>query len=271
LVRSKQEYLKCKNKDTEECNEIRTKARAEAGEFLLRSVELVLNHIERVRERVNSNEDLSEEEANEILENLDEAEKEIQEAKEIIENLSEDSSKEEIKEAAKTIRDAWRKIKKDFKHDIGRTLGARLRTIIAKSEISGERLDNTIKDLKAEGKDTSELEELIGKYHDYVDDAIEKYELARDKWEEATTPGNVDEISREANALFKEANEALKNAHRLLKEIVKDIKEQGTSINGDDKEDNDAESNDGEAENEHTESNNEETEEEADDDNKDNE
>ncbi len=236
VIDAKQDYLKCKNVDTEDCEGIRKHTREEARNFLLHTADLILNHIERIIERVNSNEDLSEEEASDILARLDEIEKEIQDAKSVIEDLDENSSKEEIKEAAKTIRHAWKKIKKDFKNSIGRVFGARLRTIIAKAEIAGERLDHTIEKLQEEGKDTSELEELVDKYYEYVDSAIDKYEEARDKWKDAVTPGEVDEIAREVHSLLKQANEDLKNAHKLLREIVKNIKEQGTSISNDDEE-----------------------------------
>jgi len=244
---NKQGYIRCKGNETDSCKQIRTNTRENARRFLLKTAELVLNHIERVREKVNANEDLTEEELDDILAKLNEVEQEINDAKTAIEDLGEDATKGEIKEAAKTIRNAWKKVKKNFKHSIARNFGARLRTIIAKAEKAGDRLDEAVD--KLEG-DTSGLDSLVDQYDAYVDEAKEKYEEAKDKWEEMTSPGNVDEISREANALFKEANDALKNAHRLLKQIVKNIKEQGSTISSDDEDEEDDETEDDEDENE---------------------
>ena len=236
FLEAKNRYLECKNNEDTECEQVRSETRERAREHLLDSADLILNHIETIKEKIESSEDLSEEEISDLLAKLEEQKNIIEEAKSTIEALDENSSNDDIKEAAKTIREAWQNIKVGFKHSIGRTVGARLRNVIANAQEAGERLSTSIDALEAEGQDVSDIKDKLNQYNLKVEEAITKYEEASAKWEETTTPGEVDELAKEANALFKEANELIKEAHGLMKEIVKDIKDKGSEIISDEEE-----------------------------------
>lgn len=244
MLESKTNYANCKGDDSEECDQIREQARERAREHLMGTADLILNHIDTIIEKVESSEDLSEEEASEILSDLEESKTEIEDAKAVIEGLGEDASNEELQEAANTIKNAWNRIKKQFKYSVGRTVGARLRTVIEKTQQSGERLEEMIGSLEEEGKDVSALNELLNEYNGHVDEAVALYEEATEKWSEATTPGEVDDVAKEVNDLFKQVNEHLREAHELLKEIVKNIKEEGQDITDDSDEEETKESED---------------------------
>jgi hypothetical protein len=225
FLRAKEAYQECVDSDSEECQERRERIKQAAQPHLLKAADLVLKELERVKAKVEASEDLSEEEIAEIVADLDEKIQEVEDAKAVIEGLDEDSTREEINEAARTIREAWRHTKVALKKHVGRLVNARLGNIILRVEILEKKLYTTRDRLEEKGADVSELDNMMDEFSAHLDTAADKYNEARDIWSDANTPGEVDDAAKEVHALLQEAKEALKQARDMLRDVVNEIKE----------------------------------------------
>jgi hypothetical protein len=221
---AKEEYKDCVGVESDECEAKRAKIKKEARPYLLHAADLVLKELERVKAKVESSEDLSQEEAENMLAELNEKIRQVEEAKGVIENINEESSAEEVNEAAETIRTAWEKTKITLKRNSGRLANARLGNIILKTEILEKRIYKTRDRLEAKGLDVSALDEKINEFSTKLDEAAALYKEAREKWSASNTPGEVDDAAKDVHELLVKAKESLKDARELLREIVKEIK-----------------------------------------------
>jgi len=220
---AKLKVRECKEEETEECMEIKEQIREHAKESLTAIADRILEHLDKLKAKVESNEDLSEEEAAEIIAKIEEQKTSIEEAKNIIETSE---TKEEVIEAAKTLKNAWSRIKSRVKLNAARTVNARIGGIIVKSKQLEVKLEKTLERMAENGKDTSRVETLITDFNTKIETAKTSYESALEKFEEAkeTTPPDTDLI-QEGQDLMKEANKSLQEANKVLRDIIKSIKQ----------------------------------------------
>lgn len=232
----------CKNDDSSDCSQIRRQVKSNSKDFLSSSADKILEVLEKIKSKVESSEDLSEEDAQEILDDIDAKIAEVEDAKSVIENLNNESSSEDIKAAVQTIRDAWKDTRLTMKWSVGRLLNGRISTILANSERLGEKLQDMITKLEEKGYDATDLNGLMDDYNANIEEAKNNYDLAKEKYQEAKTVQDYDEVLREANDYIKQAHERLKLAHKTVKEIVQQIREKAGSLEeaeaGTDSEDN---------------------------------
>ena len=90
----------CKEEETEKCMEIKEQIKEHAKESLTAIADRILEHLEKLKAKVESNEDLSEEEAAEIIAKIGEQKTSIEEAKNIIETSETKEQVEASQEAA---------------------------------------------------------------------------------------------------------------------------------------------------------------------------
>lgn len=210
----KEEFLAVRNESKnceEDCNEVRERLRTKTGEYLLNSADVILEHLNKVREKIEGSEDLTEEEAQEILAKIDAKIKEIEEAKTIIENAT---TQEEIVEAAKNINAKWKNMKEEVKIYVMENSNAKLGRVIVKTNHLELRLENVLSKMVEEGIDTTSLQSKIDEFNS-------KIEAAKVKYEEAVSQLKNNE---DASELMKEARDLLKEANILLRNILKEIK-----------------------------------------------
>lgn len=225
LLNLKERYRECLNSDTEDCKLTVKQTKTKSKEHLQNSADLVLKNLEELKERTKASEDLTEEEVNEAIEIIDERITEVEEAKSTLENINEETSSEEIKENANTIRKSWEKVKL-HKHRIElRNMGARFRNLIINAEIFGERAEEKASDIGSE-----ELDSLIENYNSEVEKATEQYILAKEKWEETSTPGEIDELVKKTQEHFRATNNYLKEARLKLREIMSELNKNNKEI-----------------------------------------
>src|SRR3989344_3778278 len=225
LEKVKEKYGECQNSDTEDCKLRIKDTKTYAKEHLINSADLIIEKLNELKTKTESSEDLTEEEANEMIATLDEKISEIEEAKSTLESLNEDSSKEEIKEAADTIKTAWNKINLHMYKIRVRNVGAMMNNLITKAEIYGDRIE-----LKASELNSDELNSLLSDYNSQVENARQKYEMAKEKWQAATTPQEIDDARKEVNQYLKEANESLKQSREKLREMISMLKQNDSEI-----------------------------------------
>lgn len=219
----------CEKSETDECKAKVSKHKSAAKRFLLHTTDVIIAQLEKIESRINQNEDLTDEEASELLARLAEHADVIREARAAVEELTEDSTREEIKEAAQTVRDAWAKIKPDVKAKVEKVISSRIGGIIVRSKHLETKLYKTLDRMESKGFDTSRVEALVDEFNAHLDDAAEAYRQSQ----EALEGDNV----REAHNLRKEADAALRKAHNVLKDIHKAIKSVGETVSDEPAED----------------------------------
>jgi chromosome segregation ATPase len=209
FTKAKEAYKNCKDDDSEECGKKRKQLKQNAKPHLLKAADLVLKELEKMKERVQASEDLSDEEVARIVAEIEQTISDVEDAKDTIENLDENSTNDEYNAAAKTIRDAWKKARMKLKKHAGRLVNARLGNIILRTEKLEKRLYNARDKLEEKGMDVSTLDEKLDEFSDKLDTAADKYNEARSKWSDANTPGEVDDVAKDVHALLGEAKAAL--------------------------------------------------------------
>lgn len=216
----------CETSDTEECKQKLRDHKDEAKRFLLNAADAIIAQLEKIKARVQASEDLSDEEVNELLGRLDAQISEVRDARATIENLTPESSRTDIKEAAKKIRVAWGKIKHDVEKDAEHLIDSRIGGIVVRSKHLETKLGRILAKMAEEGKDTSAVESLVADFNAALDEAKQHYEDALAKYKEFKD--NKDESTlKQAQDLRNQAHESLKKAHETLKKIFKTLKAQG--------------------------------------------
>ena len=225
LNETKKHLSECKDSDSEECSELKRKTKHHSKDFLINSVEKVLAFLERLKEKVESSEELDEEQMEEILSKLEENIVNVEEAKSVIENLDNESTTEELRDAAGVIKKAWARVQTHSKWAIGKLTNAKIHGIIIRSEKLVEKLEKISERFDENEQDTTDLDALIEDFGEKIELAKEQYRLALEKYREALDDANPNEIVKEANVHMKEAHKYLRESHKILKQIHEEIKD----------------------------------------------
>ncbi|MBI2663823.1 hypothetical protein HYX10_00590 [Candidatus Woesearchaeota archaeon] len=194
-----------------DCDTVRQEAIDRAREAALNVIERLTNHIEKIKERVSTSQDLSEEEIADRIAKLDSLLEEVSSVQAAVEAAA---TKEELNAAVKELRQIVAKIKiKTNAHAQG-LVRARVIGIVHSGNVIEKKLDCSLAALEEEGADTSEIDVLMDEYSRLMAAAREKAKEAKDVFEKE------DEAAVEAaRQLIIEARESAKQAHNLLPEI----------------------------------------------------
>ncbi|MBW2981124.1 hypothetical protein KY360_06940 [Candidatus Woesearchaeota archaeon] len=226
FLATKEQLKACKDVDSEECDELEENIIISAKEFLIESAELAIEHLNKIKERVESSDDISEEEAAKIIEDIDNAIEALQNA---IEEVNAAETKEEVKEAAKTIDSVWKRIKNRAKLHAARVVHAKVGEIIVRSRQLEAKLDRILERMEDEGIEVEDIDAKVGKFSDKIEEARVLHKHSTEMFIEAKESANPG-LVKEARELAKKAHEALKEANRILIDIIKAIKEAGGSL-----------------------------------------
>ena len=214
-VTARDKYKRYKNSDD-------LKGALEKGKsFLLKADKTLIDYLEMVDSYVEGEPSLSDSDKtrihNELISDiswLEEKQSEITDA----------TTKEELKEIAKVIKNRWQKVKPSAKRIVGEVMNSKLLSLIGDAETASEKIESKIDDLKAKGKDTVELETWLIDFNEKIDLAKVNHQNAKDKYAEIESIGDADRLFKEGNAFLKEANQYLKTSYKDLKKIVREIK-----------------------------------------------
>ena len=210
---------------TENCDALEQDLLDRAKAFLTHSADVLLDHLAKVKTKVQENEHLSEEEVQEIVSAID---AKMAEVDAIVKRIEAATTRQELVDAAKALHAVWKPFKERVKAFVGRTVNARIGGIIVKSKHLEEKLDRVLARMEENGKDTAALDPLITDFHASVELARQKYEAAQQKFLEAKASAQPSSaLIKDAQALMKEAHEALKKANETLRAIMKTLKEDG--------------------------------------------
>ncbi|RLE39191.1 hypothetical protein DRJ17_01555 [Candidatus Woesearchaeota archaeon] len=217
----------CKDQETEECEQIREQAKEDAKNFLGKSADVILAALEKVRAKIETAEDLSDEEAAELLAKVDERIKIIEEAKEIIET-SED--RWEIRKVASQIRAAWRNTKPIVERATGKLVNARIGVVVVRARQLEAKLERVLGRMVINGKDIEPIRSKIDEFKTHMDAAKADFKSAETKFKEAKEAEDADSKEsalKEAKMFISSAKNHLKEARETMKAILLQIKAQG--------------------------------------------
>jgi predicted RNase H-related nuclease YkuK (DUF458 family) len=252
FVEEKNEYIKakglfesdkkalglCREDDTsEKCVELRNRISKHAKKFLEHSANVLINQLTKLKEKINANDDISEENAAKIIEDIDNA---IEKLENEVAKLDAAETKEEIKEIAKTVSSIWKGYKHRIKLYAARLINLKVKDIIERSEQLEKKLDCTLTAMEEQGIEVTAIDAKVDLFSMRIDEGREKYDMAKDLLDKAKDlkTDNPDEneirtvkaLVNQAHKLIRESHAALKEAHQLLRQIIMDIKEAGGTI-----------------------------------------
>jgi len=228
--KAKEDYKGCKDDDSEECEQKRTELKKHSKEFLLNAADVITESLNKLKSKIESSEDLEEDEMAEMLADVEERISEIEDARDLIENLDEESTNEEVREAANTINKAWKKTKAQLKKGVGQLIGAKIKQILFQSENLYDKFTKTSERLADKGQDVSELDALLAEYKENLDNAKEAYNNAEGKWKDAKDAEDAEDLIEEAHAYMGRARNYLKETKDTLRQIVNEIKNKNGSL-----------------------------------------
>ncbi len=204
-------------------------------QYLTKVADLVINNLEKIKAKVEENDDLTEDEVTEMLADLDEKIQVIEDAKSDVDSAE---TKEEVKEAGQAIIHAWKRMQHKVKLHAGRVIKANVQDVLKRAEHLERKLEKALVKLEEQGYDVSEVEDLVELFSEEVESARTKFKDASEMFKQAReladseegTQEEVDDLVEQAKALVKEAHEDLKEAHEVSKEIIESIRDTAGSV-----------------------------------------
>ncbi len=230
FLEAKERLRECEDVDSEECDELRERAQTHSKDMIVNSANMIIEHLNKIKEKVETSETMDPERAEEIISEIDNSISELEDA---IAQAESAETKEEIKEAAKTVSKLWIRIRHRERLHAASVVKARVWGIMKRSEHLEERLDSTLARMEEQGINVEDIDAEVDEFSAKIEEAKSKYEQAQELMDEAYLEEDKEklkEIVDEAKQLIDQAHELLKEAHTLLVDIVKDIKAAGGEI-----------------------------------------
>ncbi len=223
----------CKDPESQECRDAEAEAIEKAREFLSNSIERAAEHLNQILARVQASEGLTEEEAQDIEDDITQALDKLDSLKEELESAS---SKEEIKDIARQLDAMWARFEFRVAAHAAHSFNARVRVIIKQTERMEGQFDCAIALIEEEGIETGELEDLVDAFSIQVAEAKASYEKAKDVYHEIMDmdwENERDEIRKKAKEMqdhVKDAHADLREAHKTLTDIYRAIRATGVNV-----------------------------------------
>ena len=188
--------------------------------FLERTINVIIKRLESLKTWISNRKALSDAERTKIVEEINQDISQLQAEKTGIEN----ATPAQIKKKAKEIRIYWKKHRLYVKEVVAKIWISRLNWVIQRFENVSTKISQRIDQLKASGKDTSQLERWLSDFNQKINLAKEKEQQAKEKYRGITNLKQANQFLREIRQFIKEANNYLRQAHLDLVKIAREIK-----------------------------------------------
>jgi len=218
-ITARDKYIAYKNAENLE------NALEKGKDFLLKADKVLAGYLEMVSTYVEGEPSLSDTEREKIISELDSYIRWLEEKQPEIESAT---TKKELVDIAKTVRNKWQEIRPATKRIVGQVMNAKVLWVINNAETASVKVEDAIEQLKEQGKDTTGLEACLDDFNTKIDLAKEKHQAAKEKYAEIRNVRDADKLFREGNAFVEEASQYLRSAYEDLREIVKELKKYKT-------------------------------------------
>ncbi|MDA1196975.1 MAG: hypothetical protein O2779_03365 [Nanoarchaeota archaeon] len=216
----------------DDCAEAQADALARGKEYVAKAGERVLSQLEKVRSKIESNEHIDAERADEIIAKLDAATAKVKLA---LGDSEAATTKEELKSAAKTIAGVWKRVNHVVEEGVARVVTGEVGEIVVRSRQLEVKLEKLLVSIEERGIEVANLDALTDKFGIHIAEARELHEHAVSLLEDVAltrsqkkvlTPEEREQLTetiKKSKGLLKDAQEKLKEAHGMMVEIAKDI------------------------------------------------
>ena len=199
-----------------------------AKNYLLKTADALIKHLEKIKAKVQESKNIPDDREAKITAEID---AQIVEINAIKADAQAATTKEQIKEAAKKLREKWNRLKHLTRLFAERVVSARVEGLVNQGIVLEKRLDNVLAEAKEKGIEVNVSAE-ISQFSVKIAAAKDKYTQAQAKLSAVldlkagdATNEQIKAAADEVNTLLKEARDAVKEAHGILKTIVKKLKE----------------------------------------------
>lgn len=224
--KAKQNFETAKSK-VEKFKTVENKAayRDSVQKFLSSSVSALTKYLEALRNKATNVRGISDSERTEILAYID-IDINWLKGKQTI--LSGALTDEQLKNEAAEIKNYWPNIKTTFKKGVADIWIARVNYLISKAESFSDRTESKIEELKAEGRDTSNLQAWLSELNANIETAKQEVTLAKQK-RESISNVNFEQMIKEIHQFVKDANQYIRKSHNNLVKIIQEMKKMPNS------------------------------------------
>ncbi|MBD3208904.1 hypothetical protein GF367_00610 [Candidatus Woesearchaeota archaeon] len=200
-----------------------------AKAYLGHAVDMVIESLEKVRAKIEANDDMAEEDVAEALADIDEK---ISTMASLQEELEAAETKEAVKAVGKKILAAWERTKHRLHVHAEKVVRSQVGEIMSRSEVLEQHLDRLLAKMEEGGIDVSDYDGKLELFSEKIADAREKFKASEDLFEQAKDEYDRDAFQR-SKELAREAHDLLKEAHQILVELVRDVKQAGFDVDDD--------------------------------------
>ncbi|MAG15456.1 hypothetical protein CMO88_00170 [Candidatus Woesearchaeota archaeon] len=219
----KERVKTCKeNSNAENCEKVNEEALDRAKEAALNIIERLVNHIDKIKDKLEGSQDLTEADVAEKISRLDSLLGEVDEIKISIEAAT---TKRELNDAVKDLRAIVNKIKVKSKAYSQGIIRAHTIGIIHRSEIAEKKLDCSLSALEDEGLDIDDVDAQVDEFSELIHSARDNIKEAKNVFDKES-----DEAVEESKLLISSARDSVKEAQSKLVDIRKTIVDLGGTI-----------------------------------------
>ncbi len=208
--------------DTEDCRMKKLDLKQGVKDHLAKTAELIEKSLEKLIERVENSNVLSEQEKQDALRRLSELEKQVEAQVAALEALPDTTTNEELRTHIKELKDLWHKVRKEQRWVITQLTNHKQDNLVEIYIRFGDRAAAQIDKLEQQGADVTGLEELLGKYQEKIAELKAAQAEAQAAWinvKDANTDDAMEQ-AREAQEAFREkAKETKASLRNLLVEL----------------------------------------------------
>ena len=201
-----------------------------AKAYLGAAADMVIDSLEKVRARVEANDDLSDDEASQALADIDERIAAMRQAKDALEQAQ---TKAEVKAAGEDILGEWQRTRYRLELRAEQVVNAQVGDILSRSEALEQHLDRVLSQMEADNVSVDDLESRLDTFSTLIASAREKLENSSELFKEAKDGGDRSLLD-ESKALARSAHDDLKEAHVVLMGIVREVNAAGYDVEDDD-------------------------------------
>lgn len=220
FAKAKLRLQECQEEDAADCGQVRGNIQSKAKNFLGNSGDAIIRHLEKIKNKIQTNTRLTEEEASDMISEIDAKITEIEDAKAKAESAE---TKKEVIAAAKAINAAWKPIRNRALYWSGRLINARMGGIVVKMDHLENRLKKAVDKMEEKGKDVSGIDAMVDEFHELLVSAKDNFDQSKEKYKQFKETNDKAYLT-EGKKYMNLARNDLVAAHKKLKEIVRAIK-----------------------------------------------
>ncbi|MFH0868086.1 MAG: hypothetical protein V1831_02130, partial [Candidatus Woesearchaeota archaeon] len=172
---AKQSYLAAKEAGDEDA------VLEHAKEVLLQSAESILGYLDKIKSKIEENENIGDEEATDLIARID---SQISEIEDIKANIETATTADEIREAARALNANWKNTQQKAKAFAERVVAARVQGVVNQGLVLEKKLDNALAKMEEKGIEVDVASEMED-FSSLIAVAREKFQEAQEKLEQA--------------------------------------------------------------------------------------